>query len=118
MCTALIRLVLAVSVGSVHGKTGRPLSARRAAIAARSSVMCTALTTVTRAVRGSSVKDVWMENVAVTARAWLIVTEQVPVPVHAPLQPVKAEPVLAAAVSVTTVPLLNENEQVAPQLIP
>ena len=35
-----------------------------------------------------------------------MVTAQVPVPVHAPLQPVKVEPVAAVAVSVTLVPLV------------
>jgi len=44
-------------------------------------------------------------NVAVTARAWLIATVQVLVPVHAPLQPAKLAPLPAAAVSVTDVPL-------------
>jgi hypothetical protein len=52
-----------------------------------------------------SVKAGW--NVAVTARAWLMVTWHVPVPVQpSPLQPVKAEPAPAAAVSVTSVPAL------------
>jgi hypothetical protein len=44
-------------------------------------------------------------KVAVTERAWVIVTMHVPVPLQpSPLQPVKVEPVLAVAVSVTTVP--------------
>ena len=43
-------------------------------------------------------------NVAVTVRAWDIVTVQVPVPEHAPLQPPNVEPDAAEAVSVTTVP--------------
>ena len=44
-------------------------------------------------------------KVAVTERAALIVTWQVPVPVQPqPLQLVKVEPVLAAALRVTTVP--------------
>jgi len=55
-------------------------------------------------------------KVAVTDCAAFIVTEHVPVPVQAPLQPVKAEPAAAVAVSVT-VPL-NDAEQVVPQLIP
>ena len=42
-------------------------------------------------------------NVAVTARAAVIDTAQVPVPVQAPLQPAKLDPVAALAVSVTTV---------------
>jgi hypothetical protein len=45
-------------------------------------------------------------NVAVTAMAELIVTEQVPVPEHAPLHPAKVDPLPATAVSVTGVPLL------------
>jgi hypothetical protein len=57
-------------------------------------------------------------NVAVTARAALIVTEQLPVPVQAPLQPVKVEPAVGAAVRVTAVPVVNGAEQVAPQLMP
>jgi len=44
-------------------------------------------------------------NVAVTARAAVIDSAQVPVPVHAPLQPAKVEPLAATAVSVTAVPL-------------
>jgi hypothetical protein len=56
--------------------------------------------------------------VAVTDWAALIVTEQVPVPVHAPLQPVKVEPVAGVAVSVTAVPLAKLAAQVAGQLMP
>jgi len=44
------------------------------------------------------------ENTAVTVRACDIVTTQLPVPVHAPLQPPKALPPLGVATSVTTVP--------------
>ena len=44
-------------------------------------------------------------NVAVTARAWSIVTVQAPVPVQAPLQPVNAWPVVGDAVSVTDAPM-------------
>jgi len=43
----------------------------------------------------------------------------VPVPEQpAPLQPEKVEPAAGVAVSVTTVPSLNEVEHVAPQSIP
>ena len=42
---------------------------------------------------------------AVTVRAWDIVTWQVPVPLHAPLQPANLEPLAGLAVKVTTVPL-------------
>ena len=45
-------------------------------------------------------------------------TVQIPVPVHAPLQPVKVEPVLAAAVKVTLAPLLKLVLHVEPQVIP
>ena len=55
---------------------------------------------------------------AVTAWAALIVTVQAPVPVQAPLQPVKVEPTAGAAVNVTAVPLLKEAEQVLPQEMP
>ncbi len=44
-------------------------------------------------------------NVAVTLRAAVIDVVQVPVPVHAPLHPANVEPLAAAAVSVTDVPL-------------
>jgi hypothetical protein len=40
-------------------------------------------------------------NVAVTFRAAVIANVQLAVPVHAPLQPAKVEPVVAAAVRVT-----------------
>jgi hypothetical protein len=57
-------------------------------------------------------------KVAVTARAAVIDVVQVPVPVHAPLQPANVEPLVAAAVSVTEVPLAKFALHVAPQLIP
>jgi hypothetical protein len=57
-------------------------------------------------------------NVAVTLRAWVMLTTQVPVPLHAPLQPVKVEPVLAAAVKVTEVPLAKFSVQSLPQVTP
>jgi len=57
-------------------------------------------------------------KVAVTDRASLIVTEQVPVPEHPePDQPVKVEPAAAVAVKVTWVPRLNWAWQLAPQSI-
>ena len=45
-------------------------------------------------------------NVAVTAFAELIVTEQLPVPEQAPPHPANVEPLPAVAVSATGVPLL------------
>jgi hypothetical protein len=45
-------------------------------------------------------------NVAVTLRTSLIATVQVPVSVHAPLQPVNVESFAATAVSVTLVPIV------------
>jgi len=47
-------------------------------------------------------------NSAVTFVAVFIVTAQVPVPLHPPLQPVKVEPEAAVAVSVTLAPLLYD----------
>jgi hypothetical protein len=47
----------------------------------------------------------WVANVAVTDLAASIVTLQEPLPVHAPLQPVKVAPEEAVAVRVTEVPL-------------
>ena len=41
------------------------------------------------------------ENWALTDRACVMLTEQVPEPLHAPLQPVKTEPLLGVAVRVT-----------------
>src|SRR5215470_14553260 len=65
-----------------------------------------------------SAKDACMK-VAVTEAAAFKVTTQVPVPVQPPpLQPVKVDPAAGAALSVMTVPDVNEVEQVAPQLIP
>ena len=45
-----------------------------------------------------------LENVAVTFCVAFIVTEQVPVPVHAPPQPWKTRFLFGVAVSITTVP--------------
>jgi hypothetical protein len=58
-------------------------------------------------------------NVAVTDVAALTVTVQTPVPAHPPpLQPENVEPAAGVAVKVTTVPLVNAVEQVAPQEMP
>ena len=57
-------------------------------------------------------------NVAVTDRACVIDTVQLPVPVHAPDQPVNALDPDAVAVNVTDVASSNDAEHVAPQLIP
>ena len=58
-------------------------------------------------------------KVAVTLVAALSVTVQVPVPEQPPpLQPVKVEPAVGAAVNVTAVPLANAAEHVAPHEIP
>src|SRR4051794_37268829 len=45
-------------------------------------------------------------------------TEQAPVPVHAPLQPAKADPVAGLAMRFTMVPAPKGAEHDAPQLIP
>src|SRR6266478_1083773 len=50
--------------------------------------------------------------------AALIATEQLPVPVQAPLQPTKVEPEAGVAVNVTMVPLLKLALQMVGQLIP
>jgi hypothetical protein len=56
---------------------------------------------------------------ALTVRAALMVTVQVPVPEQPPpLQPVNVAVEEGMAVKVTSVPLLNDAEHVAPQLIP
>ena len=60
----------------------------------------------------------WSVNVAVTDRAWLIVTLQVPVPEQFPDQPEKTDPLAGVAVSVTLVPVEYAWEHVAPQLMP
>jgi hypothetical protein len=58
-------------------------------------------------------------KVAVTVVAAFTVTTQVPVPVQPPpLQPVKVDPPVGAAVKVTAVPLENDAEHVVPQEIP
>ncbi len=67
-----------------------------------------------------TVTDNWKSGtkVAVTLVAEFTVTLHVPVPVQAPPQPVNAIPASGAAVRITGVPAVNENEHVAPQLIP
>src|SRR5437879_9575658 len=107
-----------MSAGSVRVDAASPFRVRAALTAVRSSVMCTAFTTVLWATTGLSVKLIPVAKVAVTEVAALIVTVHVPVPVQAPLQPVKVEPAAGAAVRVTTVPVVKEVEQVAPQEIP
>src|SRR5687768_16293516 len=57
-------------------------------------------------------------KVAVTDLVASMVTMQAPVPVHATLQPVKAEPALCKGVSVTGVPGAKPAVQVAPQVMP
>src|SRR4030095_2026552 len=119
MWTTLSMVDPAVSAGSVQVEAARPLRVRAALIAVRSSTICIAFTTVVWATSGLSVKLVLaVAKIAVTARAALIVTLQAPVPVQAPLQPAKVEPVAGAAVRLTAAPLVNEAEQVAPQEMP
>ena len=48
----------------------------------------------------------------------VIITVQLPVPVHAPLQPAKVDPRRGAALSVTRVPPGYVPEQSDPQVIP
>jgi len=58
-------------------------------------------------------------KVAVTEAAAFMVTTQVPEPVQPPpLQPAKVDPADGVALSVTTVPDVNEVEHVVPQLMP
>jgi hypothetical protein len=57
-------------------------------------------------------------KLAVTVRGPFIVTWQLPVPVQAPLQPVKVDPPLAVAVRVTGVPPGYAWEQSLPHAIP
>jgi hypothetical protein len=57
-------------------------------------------------------------NVAVTVASAFSVTVQAPEPLQAPDQPPKVEPALAAADSVTAVPLGKLAVHVDPQLMP
>jgi hypothetical protein len=57
-------------------------------------------------------------KVAVTLRACVTATVQAPVPLHAPLQPVKLYSAAGVAVRLTRVPLAKLALQVLPQLIP
>src|SRR6185436_13918493 len=66
---------------------------------------------VTESVKGSA-------NWAVTLRAWLIVTTQLPAPVQAPVHPTKTEPAFGVATSVTTVPCTTWTAHVLPQSRP
>ena len=120
MWTALITVDPAVKVGSVHAAAASPLRVRAALIAARSSLICVAFSTVVPTTSGLSVKPplALVAKLAVTSAAAPMVTLQAPVPVQAPLQPVKVEPVPGVAVNATTVPLVNEAAQVAPQEMP
>jgi hypothetical protein len=67
---------------------------------------------------GVNVKLEPLLNVAVTLSAALIVTTQLPVPLHAPLQPANVLPKLADCVSVTCVPLAKLAEQPSGQMMP
>jgi len=109
-----------LTVGSVQVTAGRPLRARAAETAVRSSVICAALMTVLPATSGLSLNAFGLVlNVALAARAAVIESVQVvAVPVQAPLQPAKSELPAGAGVKVTMVPLMNEEEQVAPQSMP
>lgn len=57
-------------------------------------------------------------NVAVTLRACVIDTVQVPVPLQAPLHPANADPEAGDAVSTTDAPDVYDALQLLPQLIP
>src|SRR5215831_3319694 len=119
MWMALMMVTPAVSVGSVHATAVSPFRVRAVLIAVRSSVMCAAFTTVVPAASGLSVKaPELVAKVAVTVRAALIVTLQVPVPVQLPLQPEKVELVPGTPVRVTMVLLVNDDAHAVPHEIP
>jgi hypothetical protein len=63
-------------------------------------------------------KETGVLKVAVTKCDVAMFTVQEPVPVQSPPHPLKVEPALGVAVSVTKVPLVNEARQVAGQLMP
>ena len=72
---------------------------------------------------GDDVKDVKevevvAMKVAVTALAEFMVTGQLPVPVHSPLQPAKTELTVGFAVKITVAPATKFATQVPGQLIP
>jgi hypothetical protein len=58
------------------------------------------------------------EKLALTLWSAFIVRLQVPVPLHAPPQPWKTQPLIGVALRVTAVPALKLALQVAPQSIP
>src|SRR5215467_14164866 len=120
MWTALRAVEPGVKVGSVHVAAGRPLRVRAALILARSSLMWVAFTTVVPGTSGVSVKPALVAGTNVALRAWteVIETVQAPVPVQAPFQPEKVEPVAGVAVKVTAVPLVKDARQVVPQEMP
>jgi hypothetical protein len=68
--------------------------------------------------KASGVPSIVVSKVAVTLVAWFTLTMHEPVPVQAPDQPAKVEPVAAAAVRVTLVPETRLALQVLPQLMP
>ena len=109
-----------VSVGSIHAAAASPLRVRAALIAVRSSLICVAFSTVVAATSGLSVKPplTLVAKLAATVAAALMVTLQAPVPVHAPLQPLKVESVPGVAVNATIVPVVNEAAHVEPQAMP
>ena len=61
--------------------------------------------------------SIWT-NVAITVLLSFMSRLQVPVPVQAPLQPVKDEPPAAAAVRTSIVPLSKSSVQSEPQVMP
>src|SRR4051812_41126412 len=66
----------------------------------------------------SSVPELFAAKLALTLRSPLMVIEHGPVPLHAPLQPVKVAFAAGVAVRVTTAPIGIWALHAAPQLIP